>query len=368
MNEFNQIENFMGDFESFKEYAPNGVEIWRASNYMKILGYNRYNDFEVVIRRSMDNFDGICVDLCSKNGISLAAGYGAAKLFDVNLHYIQTTRQFNSGRNRVQETPDYYLTRLACYAIAMEADNRKPQVKLAKQYLLLSVLENEKRKQYLQDQQRIDFRNDMVRYENALEHTYAEHGVKPSQFGFVKSQGDVGFYDNPNGTSGVKKELGVPNNQPLYDYMPFETMAFKAMGNIGTKYGIINNNLVGAEACANEAFNQNSIQRQKMKEMTGLYPEDTMPIERISTTKKNVKSVNQNIVKGSLEDHLPDNIDPRVYNLIFEYYDNRYTLGQWCYMNNIDPLYTLSLIDSGIPFDQAIFMRPNNATCPILFT
>lgn len=344
-----------GDFESFKEYAPNGVEIWRASNLMKFFGYDQWRRFEECIERSMNNFNGIVINLCNENGIIInnlpAPASCSNELFDVNLHYIRI-----------------YLTRLACYAVAMEADNRKPQIRLAKQYLLLSVLENEKRKQYLQDQQRIDFRNDMVRYENALEHTYAEHGVKPSQFGFVKSQGDVGFYDNPNGTSGVKKELGIPNNQPLYDYMPFETMAFKAMGNIGTKYGIINNNLVGAEACANEAFNQNNIQRQKMKEMTGLYPEDTMPIERISTTKKNVKSVNQNIVKGSLEDHLPDNLDPRVYNLIFEYYGNRYTLGQWCYMNNIDPLYTLSLIDSGIPFDQAIFMRPNNATCPILFT
>lgn len=367
MNEMNQIENFMGDFESIKEYAPNGVEIWRASNLMKLFGYDQWRRFEECLIRSMNNFDGIVADLCSNNDLPTPASHS---LFDVNLHYIQTTRTVYSGVNGkgVHEYPDYYLTRLACYAIAMEADNRKPQVKLAKQYLLLSVLENEKRKQYLQNQQRIDFRNDMTRYENSLEHTYAEHGVKSSQFGYVKSMGDSGFYDNPNGTSSVKKELGIPNNQSLYDYMPFETMAFKAMANIGTKYGIINNNLYGDDECASEAFNQNSLQRNKMKEMTGQYPEDTMPIERIGNTKKSMKQINQNMVKGVIEDHLPDDIDPRVYNLIFDYFGQRYSLGQWCYINEIDPLFILSLIDSGVPFEQAIFMRPNNRVSPIIFT
>ena len=373
MENINEIELFMKKFEDIKEYGPYGVEIWRASNLMKLFGYGKWERFNDIIIRSMGNFNGIVINLCNENGIILTdfpTSGSQSSLFDVNLHYRYEPRVTYSGTNNKvrHEYPDYYLTRLACYAIAMEADNRKPQVKLAKQYLLLSVLENEKRKQQIENIQRISMRETLSDYENSLESTYADHGIRSSQYGYIKSEADKGFYDNPGDTKAVKEELGIPNNKTLYDYMPVETMINKAMANYNTKYGIINKGLIGLQECESEAYLQNKAQREHMYNMQGMYPEETMPAENITITKRDTKKLNHDIVKEIIGCSLPQDLDPRIYTLEFVYAGYSYNLGQWCCMNNVDPNFILSLIDSGIPFEQAIFIRPENVTCPVIIT
>lgn len=329
MNELSN--NFNDTFESIKEYGPNGVEIWRASNLMKLLDYSEWWRFNPVIEKAMGNFDGTIIKLCEENGIKISLNDSSVSrsrsIFDINLHFIQTIRTVQSGNGTLRDYPDFYLTRLACYSVAMEVDNRKPAVKAAKQYLLYSVLEAEKMRQQFENMQRIDMRTAMSEYENSLESTYAQHGVKSSKFGYVKSQGDVGFYNNPGGTKAVKEEMCLPNNRPLYDYMPYETMLFKGMANMSAKYGIINKNLNGAEECAAEAYEQNKAQRDAMKEMTGQFPEDTMPVAKISETKNDVKAVNKEAVRKLIESHVEENTDPRLFNLVFSYMGYTYTLG-----------------------------------------
>ena len=370
---------FMSAFENIKEYTADGVEFWRASNLMTLFNYSQWQQFYPVILKSMDNFSGIITELMNKVGIgyrssgdqsndSCASMSHSGGMFNTTLHYVSITRSTYSGAGNkaVREYPDFMLTRLACYAIAMEADNRKTEVKLAKQYMLMSILENEKRRQQAANVMRIGYREDMKKYENSLETTYADHGVPSKHFGIVKSAGDKGFYDNPGGTSAVKRELGIPNNATLADYMPFETMTYKAMANINTKYGIIRNDLHGTDECASEAFNQNQRQRNEMINTTGMAPEDTMPIQRISDAKKEVKAINKQVVNAALEAKLPNNVDPRIYNLMFTIAGAAYDLNTWCYINQVDPMFILGLIDQGVPFDQAIFMRPSGGLSPIL--
>lgn len=130
---------------------------------------------------------------------------------------------------------------------------------------------------------------------------------------------------------------------------------------------IINENANGLEECSAIAYDQNKIQREHMYNMQGAYPEETMPAENITIAKKEIKKVNQNAIKSALEDAIPLNTDPRVY-AEFVYAGYKYTLAQWCYINAVDPNFILNLIDSGTPFEEAIFMRDNDATSPILFT
>lgn len=367
----NEINVFMGDFESIKEYAFDGTEIWRASKLMPLYGYGRWNDFNPVIEKAMNNFDGTIIKLYEENGMkSYCGACRSNSLFDINLHFIPTVRIQRVGPNGSgsKELPDYYLTRLACYAIAMEADNRKPTIKAAKQYLLYSVLEAEKMRQQFENTQRNDLRLGYSKYENELETVYGQHGVKSNQYGYVKSSGDKGFYNNPGGTRAVKEELGIPNNKPLADYMPYETLINKAMANFNTKYGIINKNLNGKDECASEAYLQNKAQRDHMKEMTGRYPEETMPDRNITDVRKDMKAINQEAIKSlTSSDNIPAPVeDPRVYNLVFTYLGQTYTLGQWCYLNAVDPNFILQQLDLGMPFEEAIFTRPNGKISPMI--
>lgn len=364
-----EVITFLNAFESVKEIV-NGSEFWSASNLMKILGYSQWHFFAPVIGKAMNNFDSIVIKLCKDNGYNMPGDSCTCKshqMFNINANFLPTTRKVKSGdRGTVREYPDYILTKLACYAIIMEADNNKPMVRLGKRYFLASTIENEEdRNNYIEGKQRLEYREAMTNYENSLESTYARHGVKPSNFGVVKSAGDAGFYNNPGGTRAVKEEMGIPNNKPLYDYMDYETLIHKSMANIYTKHAIINKNLNGTQECASEAFDQNKEQREHMKEMTGQYPEDTMPVERIGSVKKGIKQANHNAIYDFVN-NTPDNVDPRLFGE-FSYNGFTYTLGHWCHINDIDPNYTLSLIDNGVPFEQAIFMRQNDMVSPLLF-
>lgn len=371
----NQINQFQNSFESIKEYTPEGIEFWRARNLMSLLGYNtEYRHFEPVIQKAMGNFDYIVKDLIYSNGLQKqyekeldgsCISMSHNSIFSVELHFISTIYTIKNGNGRQQELPDFILTRMACYSIAMEADNRKPEVKLAKQYMLVSILENEKRKQYIQDNSRIERRADLSDKEKSLDSTLTHYGTPPNSIGYVKSHGDDGFFDTPGGTQAVKEELGIPNNRPLYDYAPEDVLTNKAMADFRLKYSIINNDLHGRDIHASEAFKQNQIQREEMHSICGKYPEEMMPVERIGEAKKRKNITQKEAVKKMLSSHIDTNIDPRLYT-VFDYGGYEYTLGHWCYINNIDPNYTLSLLDQGIPFEQAIFMRPSGKECPII--
>lgn len=103
------------------------------------------------------------------------------------------------------------------------------------------------------------FRREMFNYQVYLEMVYADHGV--TDFNHVEMMNNDGFYNNPNG---------------IFGYVPFETQVFKFMADIETKYAIINNNITGDDACAKEAYKHNLELRNRMKEITGSYPEDTI--------------------------------------------------------------------------------------------
>ena len=365
-------EQFMSNFEAIKQYDQNRKEFWNATDVMKLLNYNEFRNFERVIDRAMLSFNSIAMDLCNKNKINInndslmpTSRLNGKDYFDplnVNIHFIKIIRSVNTGNGTVRQFPDYVLTRMACYAIAMCADPRKNEVKLTQQYMLVSLVESEKRKQYIENNERISKRLEYSAYENQLEHTLAEHGVHgQKQYGYVKSEGDRGFYGGTN-TAQTKEMLGIPNNQPLADYMPIETETFKMMAQIKTKYGIERNKLSGVEECAGEAFFNNESMRQDMLKTTGRYPEETMPATKISTTKKEVDKIDKEIAGKAINGY----IDPRLY-MTFEYNGYVYTLESWCSINKIDPYFIIGLLDNEINFNEAIFMRPNNKICPIIF-
>lgn len=364
----NELEVFMGDFESIKEFTPDGVEIWRASRVMPLYGYSQWQKFNEVIERAMNTFDGTIIRLYEENGLKFDSPASVSQsLFDINLHFLPTTREVHSGRNRIDNYPDYYLTRLACYVVAMNADNRKAQIKMAQQFLALSALENEKRRQQFEIVERSDNRSFITKTDKEFTKTCRNHGAHPAT---VKSEGDKGFYNNPGGSRCVKNELGIPENRSLYDFMPAETLVYKAMANIDTKYGIINKNLNGTEACAAEAYLQNKAQREHMHNNSHEYPEDTMPVAYIGDARKEMKKINKEATKELTSDtrYLSAPMeDPRILNMTITIAGYTYTLGQWCYLNNADPYYILSLIDSGVNPNEAIYMRPNGKISPIIF-
>jgi len=59
-------------------------------------------------------------------------------------HFNDTIKPIVGGKGAIQKTRDYYLSRLACYFIAMNGDPRKQQIATAQHYFAVSTRAHER--------------------------------------------------------------------------------------------------------------------------------------------------------------------------------------------------------------------------------
>lgn len=100
-----EIDKNSKSFEDIKHIDENGVEFWYARELMKILEYNKWENFEKVINKAKD--------ACKNSGISV---------FE---HFPDVRKLSKRANNAEIEIKDYKLTRYACYLIAQNGDSRK---------------------------------------------------------------------------------------------------------------------------------------------------------------------------------------------------------------------------------------------------
>lgn len=109
-----QAQSTMSRIAAAKRELSNGSDYWKARELAQILGYEKWQNFENVISRARAAIEGTGGD---------------------SSHHIAETSKLvgvgDSGKRRVVE---YFLSRLACYLIAMNGDPTKPEVAGAQEY------------------------------------------------------------------------------------------------------------------------------------------------------------------------------------------------------------------------------------------
>src|SRR5947208_3602939 len=95
------------DFESIKQISPYGAEYWSARDLAPLLGYNKWQNFEVAIQRAMTS--------CQQVGQNLPD------------HFTGVSKVIIVGKGAKQTVKDYFLSRFACYLIAQNGDPRKKE-------------------------------------------------------------------------------------------------------------------------------------------------------------------------------------------------------------------------------------------------
>src|SRR6478609_7561207 len=94
------------DFESIKQVSPYGAEYWSARSLAPLLGYTKWQNFEVAVRRGMT--------ACEQVGQV------------VGDHFTGVSKMIATGKGAQREVKDYLLSRFACYLIGQNGDPRKP--------------------------------------------------------------------------------------------------------------------------------------------------------------------------------------------------------------------------------------------------
>ncbi len=108
-------------FESIKQVTHSGVEYWSARDLVPLLGYDKWQNFDIVIQRART--------ICALTNLELSE------------HFSVTSKVISAGFGAKREVKDYYLTRYALHLVLICSDMRKPETVRALAYFTLVSLD-----------------------------------------------------------------------------------------------------------------------------------------------------------------------------------------------------------------------------------
>lgn len=265
----------------------NDVEFWYARELMPLLGYERWENFEKAVIRSMES--------CETSNI------------EVKDHFREVTKMVKLGSGSKRGIKDYMLTRYACYLIAMNGDTKKEEVAFAQSYFAVQSRKQEIIEERIIYMERMEARGRLKESEKRLSQNIYERGVDDSGFGRIRSRGDKALFGG-NTTQEMKNKLNIKENRPLADFLPTLTIAAKNLANEMTNYNVEEKDLQGETPITDEHVQNNKTVRDMLGKR-GIIPEELPPYEDIKKLERRVKTQEKKIAAQSGK--LPNNHDEK---------------------------------------------------------
>lgn len=110
----NDIQELQSPFEQLREVDADGREWWNSRRLARVMGYGKYWNFERVIAK--------------------AQAWALRKGYHLGEHFVEITEMAELGSGAVREVMSIRLSRAACMAVVMNADQKKEMVKVARLY------------------------------------------------------------------------------------------------------------------------------------------------------------------------------------------------------------------------------------------
>lgn len=253
------------------------VEIWFARDLQPLLGYARWENFQVAINRAVES--------CKTQGVN------------VDDHFREVTKMVTLGSGATREVQDYMLTRYACYLIAQNGDPRKEQIAFAQSYFAVQTRKAELIEERLNHISRIETRERLRASEKQLSQNIYERGVDEKGFGRIRSKGDTALFGGHT-TEDMKQRLGIKGTRPLADFLPTLTIAAKNLATEMTNYNVEKADLYGETSITREHI-QNNRSVREMLGKRGIKPEELPAAEDIKKLERRVVAEEKKLEKSA---------------------------------------------------------------------
>ena len=259
-------------FEASRHIDEDGVEFWFARELMSILGYDKWQNFDITIERAKRS--------CKNSG----------KLVEEEFLLTPVKTLDEGGR----PLKDYILSRYACYLIAQNGDPRKPEIATAQTYFAIQTRKQEIKNISEEQVQRLKARGELTTSEKEFGGLLFEKGFDGKEIATVKSEGDKALFKRS--TKEMKLRLKVPLSRPLADFLPTVVISAKSFATSLTNHFIkqkdpnskrlIQTNHVG-----------NNLEVRKVLLEKGVIPEESPPEEDLKKLEAKAKRSLKNSIK-----------------------------------------------------------------------
>lgn len=279
----NSIIKYKSSFDSVMQYIESDnqeqVEVWFARDLMPILGYARWENFQMAIGRAIDS--------CKSQKVN------------IDDHFREVTKMVALGSGSEREIKDYMLTRYACYLIAMNGDPKKEEIAFAQSYFAVQTRKIELIEERLNLLSRLETRDRLRASEKQLSQNIFERGVDEGGYGRIRSKGDTALFGGHT-TEDMKRRLGIKSTRSLADFLPTLTIAAKNLATEMTNYNVDQKDLYGEVQITDEHVQNNKTVRQMLGER-GIKPENLPPAEDIKKVERRVGSEEKKIVSKTMK-------------------------------------------------------------------
>lgn len=261
------------------------VEVWFARELQSVLGYARWENFQIAIKRAVES--------CKSQNVN------------VDDHFREVTKMVLLGSGSKRDVQDFMLTRYACYLIAQNGDPKKEEIAFAQGYFALQTRRAELIAEHLQQISRLETRDRLKASEKQLSKNIYERGVDDKGFGRIRSKGDTALFGGHT-TEDMKIRLGIKSTRPLADFLPTLTIAAKNLATEMTNYNVEQKDLYGEKNITSEHIQNNKSVRQMLGQR-GIRPEELPAAEDIKKVERRVSGNERKIEKTSQK--LPKKLD-----------------------------------------------------------
>lgn len=185
----------MAKLEAVKHQSADGVDYWMARQINEILGYPTWREFENVISRAKTAFVG--------NGI------------DPSHQIVPTHKLMEVGKGAQLQGTDFFLTRAACYLIAINGDPAKPEIAAAQAYFAIKTREKELDEQDDKDVKRLELREKVTQSFKRVSGVAKKAGVPNHLQGIFHDARYRGLYGMT--AKAVQAKKGLDQKEHLFD-------------------------------------------------------------------------------------------------------------------------------------------------------
>jgi len=260
-------EKYKKLFDEIKKVDENGIESWSARDLMTRLDYDRWDNFENVIKKA--------IVACKASGI------------DVIGQFRDVTKPSIGANGSIQNIKDYRLTRYACYLIAQNGVSSKSAIAAAQTYFAIQTYRQEQMDGMSEKQKRLYVRSQVTNENINLFRAAKDSGVY--RYGTFSDAGYLGLYGLRAKEIKEKKKIG---NDDILNRAGVTELAANLF-RITQTQEVLQNELnkgkkVGDIGATKTHFMVGGKVRQTIKDIGGTLPENMLPEEDIRQLEKRI--------------------------------------------------------------------------------